>query len=187
MIRRALVSALLLAAFACTDRDAPRPVPVPDQDAADATRPLSSREALPPSAGAAAAPATAAVDPDDPAEPGIPDLARLARYVFKTMQRHDEVCPFENPFPDRLHIALEIDVKSGRMARVGLGHVGLESEAGRDARTLAEKQYPRELTAYVACLAPHLQTVAMAPSPADGSYEPVYSFGGRAPTGKAAP
>jgi hypothetical protein len=39
-----------------------------------------------------------AVDPDDPAEPGIPDLARLARYVFKTMQRHEEVCPFENPF-----------------------------------------------------------------------------------------
>ena len=46
------------------------------------------------------------------------------------MQRHEEVCPFDNPFRDRLHFALEIEVKGGRMARVGLGHVGLEPEAG---------------------------------------------------------
>jgi hypothetical protein len=186
MTRRALVSTLLLAAAACTDRDAPRPVPVPDQDAADAARPLSSRESLPPSTGAAAAPATAAVDPDDPAEPGIPDLARLARYVFKTMQRHEEGCPFENPYRDRLHFALEIEVKAGRMARVGLGHVGLEPEAAGEARALGEAQWPRELTAYAACLAPHLQVVTMVPSPADGAYEPVYSFGGRA-AGRPAP
>ena len=168
---------------ACTDRDAPRPVPVPDQErAADATRPLSSRESIPPPA---AAPGSA-VDPDDPAEPGIPDLARLARYVFKTMQRHDEVCPFENPFRDRLHFALEIEVKTGRMTRVSLGHVGLEPETAGETKTLAQAQWPRELTAYAACLAPHLQTVAMAPTPADGSYEPVYSYGGQ-PAGRPAP
>ena len=81
---------------ACTDRDAPRPVPVPDQErAADAGRPaLQSR------GGPAVCRSGSAVDPDDPAEPGIPDLARLARYVYKTMQRHEEVCPFENPFRD---------------------------------------------------------------------------------------
>jgi len=175
MLRSALTLVLLLLAAACTDRDAPRPVPVPDQErAADATRPLSSRESMPPPAPGAA------VDPDDPAEPGIPDLARLARYVFKTMQRHEEVCPFENPFRDQLHFALEIEVKAGRMTRVGLGHVGLEPETAGEAKTLAQAQWPRELTAYAACLAPHLQTVAMAPSPADGAYEPVYSFGGQA-------
>jgi len=161
MTRSALILATLLAAVACTDRDAPRPVPVPDERAA------------------AAAPPPAAVDPDDPAEPGISDLARLARYVFRTMQRHEEVCPFDNPFRDQLHFALAIEVKGGRMARVGLGHVGLEPAAGGEARTLAQAQWPRELTGYVACLAPHLQAVAMAPSPADGSYEPAYSFSGR--------
>ena len=175
MTRSSLAVVLCLLAAGCTDRDAPRPVPVPDQErAADATRPLSSREAIPP-----AAPGSA-VDPDDPAEPGIPDLARLARYVYKTMQRHEEVCPFENPFRDQLHFALEIEVKKGRMTRVGLGHVGLESEAAGRAGRSPEAQWPRELTAYAACLAPHLQTVAMAPSPADGTYEPVYSFGGQA-------
>jgi len=183
MTRSLLALVLLLLAAACSDRDAPRPVPVPDRDpAADATRPLSSREAVPPPAAAPAA----GVDPDDPAEPGIPDLARLARYVFKTMQRHEEVCPFENPFRDPLHFALEIEVKGGRMTRVGLGHVGLEPATGTEARTLAAAQWPPELTAYVACLAPHLQAVAMAPSPADGGYEPVYSFGGRA-AGRPAP
>ena len=182
MMRPSLAVALLLLAAACTDRDAPRPVPVPDRDpAADATRPLSSRESIPP----VAAPGPA-VDPDDPTEPGISDLARLARYVFRTMQRHDEVCPFENPFRDRLHFALEIEVKTGQMTRVGLGHVGLQPETAGEAKALAEAKWPRELTTYVACLAPHLQAVAMTPSPADGSYEPGYTFGGRA-AGRAAP
>ena len=187
MIRRALaLLSLLVAVAACTERDAPRPVPVPDRDpVAAATRPLSSREAIPPAASAPVAPA-AAVDPDDPAEPGIPDLARLARYVFKTMQRHEEVCPFGNPFRDRLHFALEVDVEGGRITRVGVGHVGLEPAAGGEARTLGQSQWPRELTGYVVCLAPHLQAVAMAPSPADGSYEPAYSFSA-SPAGRPAP
>ena len=187
MLRSSLALVLLLLAVGCTDRDAPRPVPVPDQEpAAAGTRPLSSREAPPPAAAAPAAPAPVAVDPDDPAEPGIPDLARLARYVFRAMQRHDEVCPFDNPFRDRLHFALEIEVKAGRMTRLGLGHVGLEPAAAGEARTLTQAQWPRELTAYVACLAPHLQAVEMAPSPADGVYEPVYSFRGRE-AGRPAP
>lgn len=182
MMRSLSALVVFLLAAACTDRDAPRPVPVPDQEpAADATRPLSSRETILPSA-----PGTAAVDPDDPAEPGIADLPRLARYVYKTMQRHEEVCPFDNPFRDRLHFALGIEVKAGRMTRVGLGHVGLEPEAAGEARTLAEAQWPRELTAYVTCLAPHLKALAMSPSPAEGAYEPVYSFGAN-PTGRAAP
>jgi hypothetical protein len=153
MTSRVVILATLLATLACTDRDAPKPVPVPDQGPA--------------------------VDPDDPAEPGIPDLARLARYVFKTMQRHEEVCPFDNPYRRRLHFALDIEVKGGRMMRVGLGHVGLEPAGASEAQPLAATQWPRELTGYVACLEPHLLAVAMAPSPADGSYEPVYSFGGR--------
>jgi hypothetical protein len=187
-MKRSLLSLplVLLAVAACTDRDAPRPVPVPERDpAAEAPRPLSSHEAA---AAPAALPAgsSAAVDPDDPAEPGISDLARLARYVFKTMQRHEEICPFENPFRDRLHVALAIEVRSGRIAQVRLGHVGLEPEAGGEARTLAGKQVPPELTTYVTCLGPHLQAVAMAPAPADGSYEPVYTFSGQ-PAGRAAP
>jgi hypothetical protein len=187
MLRSSLALALLLLVAACTDRDAPRPVPVPQEEpAADAARPISGREAIPPAAGTPPASAAATADPDDPAEPGISDLARLARYVFRTMQRHEEICPFDNPFRDQLHFALEIEVKAGRMTRVGLGHVGLEPEKGGEARTLDERQSPREITAYVTCLVPHLQAVAMAPSPADGVYEPVYSFGGGA-AGRPAP
>ena len=179
MTRPLLILATLLA-VACTDRDAPRPVPVPaDGPPADVSRPLSSREAIP-------TPAAPTADPDDPAEPGISDLARLARYVFRAMQRHEEVCPFDNPFRDRLHFALDVEVKGGRMTRVGLGHVGLEPPGASEARPLAAAQWPPELTGYVACLAPHLQAVAMAPSPADGSYEPAYSYGGRA-DGRPAP
>ena len=101
------------------------------------------------------------------------------------MQRHDEVCPFDNPFRDRLHFAFEIDVKAGRMTRVGLGHVGHGAEAGGERHDIPEAQWPRELTAYAACLEPHLKAVVMAPSPADGTYEPVYTFSGN-PAGQAA-
>jgi hypothetical protein len=156
----------LLLLVSCTDRDAPKPVPVADTDAAP--------------------PAAALVDPDDPAELGIPDLARLARYVYKTMQRHEEVCPFANPYRDRLHFALAVEVEGGRMTRVGLGHVGLEPPGASEPRPLAAAQWPRELTSYVTCLAPHLQAVAMAPAPSDGTYEPAYAYGGR-PEGRPAP
>ncbi len=166
MVRLLLVS-LLLVAVSCTDRDAPKPVPVPQEG----TR--------------AAAPSPPA-DPDDPAEPGIGDLPRLARYVFKTMQAHQEVCPFDNPFRERLHFALAVDVKGGRITGVGLGNVGVEPAAEAEARTLAKPQWPRELTGYVTCIGPHLEAVEMDPAPADGSYDPAYAFGGRE-DGRAAP
>jgi hypothetical protein len=159
----------LLLALSCSDRDAPKPVPVTDE-AAPATLP---------GPGAAPVPGAAAADPDDPAEPGISDLARLARYVFKAMQRHDGVCPFANPLADRLHFALALEVKGGRMTKVGLAHVTVEPTGASEARPLGEAQWPRELTAYVECMAPHLEAVAMDPAPADGSYEPVYAYGGR--------
>jgi len=158
---------LLVLAVSCTDRDAPKPVPVPQEG----TR--------------AAAPSPPA-DPDDPAEPGIADLPRLARYVFKAMQAHEEVCPFDNPFRERVHFALAVAVEGGRIARVGLGHVGVEPAGATQARTLAKAQWPREITGYVTCLAPHLEAVEMDPAPADGSYEPAYAFSGRA-DGRAAP
>jgi len=134
----------------------------------------------PPSASGDATPA----DPNDPAEPNIPDLPRLARYVYRTMQRHADVCPLDNPFRDTLHFAFAIEVERGRMTRVALGEVALEGAIGR--LTLLQRQWPAELVAYVECLRPHLQAVVMDPAPADGSYRPFYSFGGR-PEGRPVP
>lgn len=131
-----------------------------------------------------ASPDAALADPNDPAEPGIPDLARLARYVFRSMQRHEAACPLENPFRDTLHFAFEIEVARGRMTRVALGEVALEGAIGRLA--LLERQWPPELVAYVACLAPQLEAAVMDPAPADGSYRPFYSFRGH-PEGKPVP
>ena len=102
------------------------------------------------------------------------------------MQSHDDVCPFANPFRARLHFALAVEVKGGRIARVGLAHAGVAPAGAGGARTLAEAQWPRELTGYVECLAPHLEAAEMDPAPADASYEPAYAFEGR-PEGRAAP
>ena len=68
------------------------------------------------------------------------------------MQRHDEVCPFDNPFRDRLHFAFGIDVKAGRMARVALARAGHGGEAGGEPHDIPAAQWPRELTAYLVCL-----------------------------------
>lgn len=151
----------------CTDGDAPKPVPVSE-------------------AGTRAAAPSPPADPDDPAEAGISDLARLARYVYKAMQGHDDVCPFANPFRDTLHFAIAVQVKAGRITEVGLAHAGVEPAGAAEARTLSRPQWPPELTGYVACLAPHLKAVEMSPAPADGSYEPAYSFGGT-PQGRPRP
>lgn len=161
---RPAATAILLAALAACSGSPPPPVPVPV---------------------ASATPPPAAADPVDPAEPGISDLARLARYVFRTMQRHEDVCPFENPFRDQVHFALAVEVKAGRVARVGLGHLGHAPEAGGQAHPVPREQFPRELTQYVSCLEPHLRALVMSPSPADGAYEPAYSFPGN-PAGRAA-
>jgi hypothetical protein len=146
-----------------------------------------AHDAPPPAVAArpAGPPAVAATtDPNDPSEPGISDLARLARYVFSTMQRHEDVCPLQNPFRDTLHFAFAIEVAGGRMTRVGLGEVAVDGSAGK--RSLRQAQWPDALVGYVTCLAPHLQGLVMSPAPADGAYEPVYSFGGQ-PEGKPAP
>ena len=60
----------------------------------------------------------------------------------------------------------------------------VEGAAGK--RSLRQAQWPDALVGYVTCLAPHLQGVVMSPAPADGAYEPAYSFGGQ-PDGKPAP
>ncbi len=173
MTRRPLLLTACVALAACSDRDAPRPVnDLGTKPPAAATRPT----APPP-------PATAA-DSNDPAEPGITDLARLARYVFLTMQQHDAVCPLENPFRETLHFAFMIEVKGGRMTRVALSEVAVQG--GSAKRALPKAQRPPEVAGYLACLEPHLKAVAMSPAPADGLYEPAYSFGGQ-PSGKPAP
>lgn len=123
-------------------------------------------------------------DPNDPALPGIPDLARLARYVFRSMRHHEAVCGFENPFRDTLHFAFMIEVVNGRMTRFALSEVSLEVEGGR--RALTGPKRPAAVAAYLACLEPHLKAVVMSPAPADGLYDPAYSFAGRA-QGAAAP
>lgn len=149
---------LAVALAACGDRDAPRP-------ATDRGTP-------------------APADPNDPAEPGIPDLARLARYVFRAMQDHGAVCPLENPFRETLHFAFMIEVKGGRMPRVALSEVAVQDAGGRRALSLAQR--PPEVAGYLACLEPHLKAIVMSPAPADGLYEPAYSYGGR-PSGRPAP
>jgi hypothetical protein len=173
MTRRPALLALTLALAACSDRDAPRPV-----------NDLGSPAPAAPARPGALPPVAATADPNDPAEPGISDLARLARYVFRTMQRHEEVCPLENPFRETLHFAFMIEVANGRMTRVALSEVAVQDKGAR--RPLSKAQRPPEVAGYLACLEPHLKAVAMSPAPADGLYEPAYSFGGR-PNGKPAP
>jgi len=140
----------------------------------------NERSASPPASSAP----QATNDPDDPAEPGIPDLARLARYVFRAMQDHEAVCSLENPFRDKLSFAFAIDVASGRITRVGVAEAAIEAPLGR--LSLLKTQWPPQLPAYVACLAPHLQAVVMDPAPADGTYQPFYSYAGR-PGGQPLP
>jgi hypothetical protein len=162
---------------ACGGRDAPRRV---DDPGPPRPTPTVAPAAVPPVAATSAA----APDPNDPAEPGIPDLARLARYVFRAMQRHEDVCPLANPYRDSLHFAFAIQVAGARITSVGLAEVAFEGATGK--RALPKAVWPRELAAYVACLAPHLQAVEMSPAPAAGAYQPFYSFAGR-PDGIAAP
>jgi hypothetical protein len=173
MTRRPALLALALALAACSDRDAPRPV----NDLGSPAPAAPARPSAPPRVAATA-------DPNDPGEPGISDLARLARYVFRTMGRHEEVCPLQNPFRETLHFAFMIEVANGRMTRVALSEVAVQGKGAK--RPLSKAQRPPEVAAYLACLEPHLKAVAMSPAPADGLYEPAYSFGGQ-PSGKPAP
>lgn len=146
----------------------------------DAPRPASGRASPSPAASAAAAVA----DPNDPAEPGLSDLARLARYVFRAMQRHEAACRFDNPFRDKLSFAFTIEVARGRMIRTRLARAAIEAPIG--TLSLLKTQWPPELPAYVTCLASHLESIVMDPPPADGTYEPLYSYAGH-PDGKPLP
>jgi hypothetical protein len=176
----ALIAVSALAA--CSGSPPPPPVPVASATPAPAggpLRPLSSRDTGP----AVAAPAEP-VDQVDPAEPGISDLARTARYVFRVMRTHEDVCAFANPYDERIHFALAVEVKSGRFTRIGLGHAGTGEPP--QERTLSQGELPPELAGYVACLEPHLRELVMSPAPADGVYEPIYQHPGR-PGGRRAP
>jgi len=182
-------AALVVTLHACSDRDAPRPVndlDNPPAAGAGVPRPPSSGATPPPSDVRAVtetpppAPATTGLPAGvpDPAETGISDLARLARYVFLEMRLHEEQCPLSNPFHDRLSFAIETEVRGGRIVRVGLGEAVLERADERIP--LPGGTPPAELVAFVDCLAPPLKAVDMKPAPADGVYEPVYSYPGHA-------
>ena len=187
----ATVLLLLVALVACRDPDAPRPVsvlptPTPGGGAASSgltgSRPLSTRDdpgrdvrpvaptPPPPPTAAAALPSGA----PDPAEAGIPDLARVARYVFREMRTGQHVCSFTNPLRDPISFAFHIEARGGRMTEVHLAWAGV-----RHADDMHRLQPPPpELGAYVQCLAPRLQAVVMDPAPADGAYQPEYSYPG---------
>jgi hypothetical protein len=170
----------------CRDPDAPRPVtdlPPPPTDSVP-VRPLSSRDDRPKDTRpVATARPEAAVRPlppgvPDPAEPGIPDLARLARYVFREIRANEEACSFANPLHDDISFAFHIEVQGGRMTTAHLAWIG--TRVGEEVRPLPAA--PPELVAYVECLRPLLQAVRMDPTPADGVYQPEYSYPGH-PTG----
>lgn len=157
---------LLAALWGCGGRDAARPVP--EADVGVATTPPPELLGIEP-AGA-----------PDPTEPGIPDLARLARYVFREMRRQQAGCSLSNPFHDSLSFALVTEVKGGRIVGARLGKAVLER--GPEELPLPGGIPPADLVAYVDCLEPQLKAVEMAPAPADGIYEPVYSYPGHAGT-----
>jgi hypothetical protein len=172
---------MLVALVACRDPDAPRPVnvlPSPPPDEVG-TRPLTSRDepARDVRPVAPTPPAAPALSPGvpDPAEPGIPDLARLARYVFREMRGGQDACPFVNPLRDPIAFAVHVEVQEGRMTEVHLAWAAVRH--GGEAHRLEPP--PPELSSYAECLAPRLRAVVMDPPPADGAYQPEYSYPGK--------
>jgi hypothetical protein len=175
------VPAALVALVACRDSDAPRPVnvfPSPSSEA-PGTRPVSSRDEVGsdvrPVAPAPRTAPTLPPDVPDPAEPDISDLARLARYVFREMRLAEDACPFANPLQDPISFAFHIDVEQGRIADAHLAWAGV-----RHGDEVHQVEVPPELVAYGECLELRLKAVVMAPAPADGVYNPEYSYPGRA-------
>ena len=185
------VPLLLVALVACRDPDAPRPVsvlptPTPGGGVASSggasARPLSTRDdpgrdvrpvAPTPPPPPTASPVLPSGAPD-PAEAGISDLARVARYVFREMRMGQYVCSFTNPLRDPISFALHIEARGGRMTEVHLAWAGV-----RHAEDMHRLQPPPpELGAYVECLTPGLQALVMDPAPADGTYQPEYSYPG---------
>jgi hypothetical protein len=171
-----MVLLLVLALGACRDPDAPRPVtdlPPPPPDNVP-VRPLSSRDDRATDARPVATARPLPSGVPDPAEPGIPDLARLARYVFREIRAGERACSFTNPLRDDVSFAFHIEVRGGRMTTVHLAWVG--TRVGQEIRPLPAA--PPELVSYAGCLAPLLEAVRMDPAPADGVYQPEYSYPG---------
>jgi hypothetical protein len=171
---------MLVALVACRDPDAPRPVNVlpTASPGAVASHPLSTRDDPPRDVRPVAptptpAPALAPGLPD-PAEAGISDLARLARYVFREMQESQYVCSFTNPLHDPVSFAFHVEVQGGRIAEVHLAWAGVR--VGEEVQRLQPP--PPELSGYLECLVPRLESVVMDPAPADGAYQPEYSYPG---------
>ena len=170
----------LVALIACRDSNAPRPVNVFPTPSSESTvsRPLSTRDdqARDVRPVAPTPPAAPALPPGvpDPAEAGISDLARLARYVFREMRVGQDVCSFTNPLHDPVSFAFHIEVQGGRMAETHLAWAG--ARVGDELQRLQPP--PPELTTYAECLIPRLQAVVMDPPPADGAYQPEYSYPG---------
>ncbi len=177
-LRSASCALFLLAAVACDDADAPRPVreleaPPP---AGAPLRPLSTRDAPARDTRPVATRPLPPEDPD-PAEPAITDVARLARYVFREMRVARGACPFVNPLHDRLAFAFHVEVTGGHMREVHLAWAAVHA----DGEPEPLETPPPELTAYADCLAPRLEAMRMSPAPADGAYQPEYSYPGHRP------
>jgi hypothetical protein len=184
------VPLLIVAFVACRDPDAPRPVsvlptPTPGGGTASSgtsSRPLSTRDDpgrdVRPVAPNPPAPPTAppALPPGapDPAEAGISDLARVARYVFREMRMGQYVCSFTNPLRDPISFAFHIETLGGRMTKVHLAWAAVRHAEDRHRL----QPPPPELNGYIACLTPRLRAVVMDPAPADGTYQPEYSYPG---------
>ncbi|MCG6926936.1 MAG: hypothetical protein LJF30_16720 [Acidobacteria bacterium] len=185
------VPLLLVALAACRDPDAPRPVsvlptPTPGGGAPSsggaASRPLSTRDdpvrdvrpVAPTPPPAPTAPSALPPGAPDPAEAGISDLARVARYVFREMRMGQYVCSFTNPLRDPVSFAFHIEAQGGRMTKVHLAWAAVQH--AQDRHRLEPP--PPELSGYVECLTPRLQAVVMDPAPADGTYQPEYSYPG---------
>ena len=170
------VSLALVALVACRDPDAPRPVSELESPPAEGApvRPLTTRDD--PATDARPVATSRPVPPGapDPAESAISDLARLARYVFREMRSSDVACSFVNPLHDPVSFAFHIEVSGGRMTTAHLAWVG--TRVGEEIRPLPA--VPPELTAYAECLRPVLEAVRMDPAPADGVYQPEYSYPG---------
>jgi hypothetical protein len=109
----------------------------------------------------------------DPAEPDLPDLQRLARHVFLEMHRVSASCSLRNPLAERLGYVLEVEVRSGAIARAEVTSARVELADG--TLPLIRDAWPEALQRYAACLRPHLEGLRLDPPPADGIYRPDYA------------
>ena len=148
---------------ACSDsRLRPRPVTDGCGDRAAARRPPALARGT---AARRARPPTRTTRPS----PGSPTSPASRATCSARCSGTRKSARFENPFRDTLHFAFVIEVKGGRMTRVGAGATWRSRAPAGEARRCRRRSARRRLAGYVACLEPHLKAVAMAPAPADGA------------------